>query len=133
SSRLLRGGGGAHREHDERDPARRRSSHHGAHCGRLAASMGIARKAVDAFLFVVGALFRLFFAAILSVLVTIGLFFFGDLPVDPVYAPIDERLARARLDDEAQVATELGFVLDRTVRIDSYEHELDLEVGAGEC
>lgn len=70
---------------------------------------------------------------ILALLVTGGLVLFTDLPVHPAYVPIDEALARARLDAETRAAMELGFVLDRSVTIGSPSQELDLEVGAGEC
>lgn len=83
---------------------------------------------------VVGTFLRAFFSLLFGVFVTGAVMIFGPrLPTEPTYHPIDERLARDRLEAEVAAARAIGFEPDRTVPLEERVSEVEITLAAGEC
>lgn len=86
------------------------------------------------FEFLFGTFLRGFFSLIVGVFATGALLLFGPpLPIEATYHPIDERLARERLQAEVAAARAIGFEADRTVRLEERVSEVEITLAAGEC
>lgn len=81
---------------------------------------------------VFGVVFRLLFAAVAGVMVTVGLLMFG---VFEIARPPDiaEELARERLDDEQRAAEALGFVLESAEPLTSADEQRSISLHEDEC